>query len=465
MKRTLPIVTLTALLASAGCTASDADDRSATDASPQVLSATDTLPSVEPPATTGSPEPSATAAADIAGESKQHGAAMALVDADGQLALVDRGGSVSNRWVKWSALVAPDETAAVLTLPPHTVRKLSHTKVAWASLPDGEPTGDLTIEGVITEATATSLDGELVALTSLADDPVDGAIAGARDGTNLLIASRTSGVMYTTKLDGNYLAEAFSQRLTAKGVPAQIFLLEYLPADQPTYYQVRVLSTETGDISPPLNLRDKTTTLDQQMPGHSRSHVVADDHGLLFTLYIGADSPDAPHPFAFVHTLDFADGVWCLDVDERLDLTSEAGSLAVGGDRLYVASANGWVGSFSIPSITDPTRSPAMDWTVQVGAAGSSAPAITADERGAFVALDDGSGQVTQVGPDGTIGEPIDVPGHGVQALALTSTGDIAAVGDDWTSLTHKMHRPDWLDGIARMIVAPGQVVRSGATE
>jgi hypothetical protein len=452
VRRTPSIFTLIALVAVAGCTASSAEDRAAGEAARQVLATGDTLPPIEQPSSTG-PVDTETKTA-VGDDAVRDDAAMALVDTDGQLAVVDSGGTVSNAWIKWSALVAPDETTAVLTLPPDTVRTLSHTKVAWASLPDGEPIGDLTIEGVITEATATSLDGELVALNSLADDPVDGAIAGARDGTNLLIASRTSGLMYKTSLDGNFMAEAFSQRLTPEGIPAQVFLLEYLPADHPTYYQVRVLSTETGDISPPLNLRDKSVTLDQQMPGYSRSHVVADDHGLLFTLYIGSGGPDAPHPFAFVHTLDFADGVWCLDVDQQLDLTNEAGSLAVGGDRLYVASANGWVGSFSIPSITDPTRSPAMDWTVQVASAGSSAPAITADERGAFIAFDDGPDELIHVRPDGTTGEPIDLAGTGTQALTITDTGDVAAVGGDWTSLTGAMYRPDWLDAITRVIVA-----------
>jgi hypothetical protein len=345
--RTLSILTVIAL-AAVGCTGTTSGD-----AALEPVIGAETLPAVEPTLPDTGPEPFS--------NGDQPAAAMAVVDTDGQFAVVDDNGAVTDTWIKWSTMVAPDATQAVLTLRPKTVRTLTSTKIAWVLLPDGEQKGGLDIEGIIAEATATSLDGELVALTTLAEEPTDDAIAGARDGTNIVIASREAGVLFKTSLDGNFMAEAFSQQLTAQGVPAQVFLLEYLPAEAPTYYQVRVLATETGEVSPPLNLRDKSQTLDQQMAGYSRAHVVANDHGLLFTLYIGTDQPDETHPHAFVHTLDFTDGVWCLDIDPKLDLTHVAGSLAVGGSRLYVASANGWVGSFLISSITNPNQAPTMD--------------------------------------------------------------------------------------------------------
>jgi hypothetical protein len=423
--RTFSALTVIALAIAAGCTATTTDD-----AQPESVLAVEMLPPAEPSQTV---------------------AAMAVVDIDGRLAIVDEQGEVSNAWAKWSALVAPDATQAVLTLPPQTARTLTATHVAWASLPDGEAIGDLIIERVVAQGTATSLDGELVALTTLADESTGEAIAGARDGTDILIASRTAGVLYETSLDGNYLAEAFSQRLTADGVPTQVFLLEYLPADDPIYYQVRVLATETGQISPPLNLRDKSQTLDQQMAGYSRSHVVANDHGLLFTLYVGSDSNEL-HRDAFVHTLDFADGVWCLDIDPKLDLTNVAGSLAVGGNRLYVASTNGWVGSFLIPSITDSDQAPTMDWTMQVEAIGS-APVITADENGVYISSTDDTNEVVHLGPDGTIGRSIEVSGPNPQALESTLTSELVAVGDDWATPTGDLHRPEWLNNIDHVIL------------
>lgn len=442
MTRSLSTLAVIALAIAAGCTATATDD-----AAPEPFFGVETLPPVEPGIVESGLESLAS--------TDQTDAAMAVVDTDGQLGIVNNNGAVSNMWFKWSAVVAPDATQAVLTLPPETVRTLTSTEVAWASLPDGELIGDLTVEGVIAEATATSLDGEIVALTTLADDPTGEAIAGVRDGTTIVIASRTGGVLYETFLDGNFMAEAFSQRLTADGVPSQVFLLEYLPADAPTYYQVRVLATDTDQISPPLNLRDKSQTLDQQMAGYSRSHIVANDHGLLFTLYIGTDQPDENHPHAFVHTLDFADGVWCLDIDPKLDLTNLAGSLAVGGDRLYVASANGWVGSFLIPSITDPGQSPTMDWTTQIAVPGSAAPVITADDNGVYVSTSDDDNELVHLRPDGTVGNPIGLPGPNPQALATTPDGELVAIGDDWSTPTGDLHRPEWLNNISQLIVAP----------
>jgi hypothetical protein len=440
--RTIPALTVIVLATTTACAATSTEQADR----PRVPSA-QSLPAIAQPSSTGE--------IDTSAKSQSAPAAMAVVDIDGQLGIVDGSGAVSDAWIKWSALVAPDNSQAVLTLPPDTARTLSSTEVSWVSLPAGKKVGELTVEGIVTEATATSLDGEFVALTTLADKPVDGAIAGGRDGTNVLIASRSSGLLYETSLPGNFMAEAFSQRLTAAGIPAQVFLLEYLPADAPSYYQVRVLSTETGRISPPLNLRDKTETLDQQMAGYSRSHVVANDHGLLFTLYIGTDDSDETHPHAFVHTLDFADGVWCLDIDPKLDLTNVAGSLAVGGDRLYVASANGWVGSFLIPSITDPDQSPAMDWTAQVAPPGSAAPAISADDDGVYVATGNDKSQLVHLRPDGTPVDPIDLPGPEPQAVAVAPNGDVIAVGDNWTTLTGELHRPEWLDDIRQLIIAP----------
>ncbi|MFT6291280.1 MAG: hypothetical protein ACJAR2_001881 [Ilumatobacter sp.] len=441
MTRTLSILTVIAL-AAVGCTGTTSED-----AALEPVIGAETLPAVEPTLPDTGPEPFS--------NGDQPAAAMAVVDTDGQFAVVDDNGAVTDTWIKWSTMVAPDATQAVLTLRPKTVRTLTSTKIAWVLLPDGEQKGGLDIEGIIAEATATSLDGELVALTTLAEEPTDDAIAGARDGTNIVIASREAGVLFKTSLDGNFMAEAFSQQLTAQGVPAQVFLLEYLPAEAPTYYQVRVLATETGEVSPPLNLRDKSQTLDQQMAGYSRSHVVANDHGLLFTLYIGTDQPDETHPHAFVHTLDFTDGVWCLDIDPKLDLTHVAGSLAVGGSPLYVASANGWVGSFLISSITNPNQAPTMDWTAQITAPGPAAPVITADENGVYIGSGENNYELVHLRPNGTEAAPIPLPGQSPQALFMAPNGDVVAVGADWTTLTDTFQRPEWLDDISQLIIVP----------
>jgi hypothetical protein len=207
---------------------------------------------------------------------------------------------------------------------------------------------------------------------------------------------------------------------------------------------VRVLWTETGEVSLPLDLRDKTQQVDERMAGFSRSQVVANVQGLLFTLYRGTvdGTPDG-HPYAFVHTLDLADGVWCLDVDPSLELDQLPGTLAIGGDRLYVASANGRVGSFPIPSITDPNLSPTMDWMVDVARPGDEPPVLLADDDGVWIGYDDGASRLIRLDTAGRRGDPLGLPGPGPNALAVAPDGAIHGVGDGWSTFGD-VTLPDW---------------------
>ena len=119
-------------------------------------------------------------------------------------------------------------------------------------------------------------------------------------------------------------------------------------------------------MSLPVNLRDKLgPRVDQEMAGVSRDQVLARDGGLLFTLYRGTDQMPDGHPYAFVHTLDLFDGVWCLDVPDEMELEHVPGALATYGDLLYVASANGTVGAYSIADLLEPNGPVAMRWVAQ----------------------------------------------------------------------------------------------------
>ncbi len=378
------------------------------------------------------------------------GPAFAVIDADGRLALIDHG-TVRNDWFKFTAFPSPDRSTAVLTLGPQVEGIGPERPLVWVDLPSGEQVGEQTMR-TATELTATSLDGTFAGFTTRAGPTIDGAIAGLRRTSRIEIVSRDHGLVYEQDLDGNFVPEAFSRRMVA-GLPALVFLLEYFPADVPRFYRVRVLSTETGEVSLPLNLRDKSEQVDERMAGFSRSQVVAADHGLLFTLYRGTlDGTPEGEPYAFVHTLDLADGVWCLEVDPRLGLDEFAGSLAVGGDRLYVASANGWVGSYPIPSLSDPNRSPSMDWTVELFRPQSSVPPIVADDDGAWLGPADGAGRLIRVDTDGHRGEPLGLPGAAPQALVIDRDGDVHAIGADWETFDLD-GRPEWLDDIALIAV------------
>ena len=375
---------------------------------------------------------------------------VAVIDTDGQLGIVDAG-VVQNAWMKFTAHPTPDRTAAVMTLGPQIEGIGPERPVVWVHLPSGEPVGEQVMRSD-SELTATSLDGTFAGFTTRAGESIDGAIAGTRRTSRVQVISRDEGVVFDHELEGNVEPEAFGSRLTDDGVPALVFLLEYFPADIPRFYRVRVLSTETGEVSLPLDLRDKQQQVDERMAGFSRSQVVANDHGLLFTLYRGTidGTPDG-EPYAFVHTLDFADGVWCLDVDPRLELERLPGSLAVGGDRLYVASANGKVGSYPIPSITDPELSPTMDWVVDVVGASDEAPVITADAEAVHVADPDRPGRTAHVHATGLAHPPTEMFAGAPTAFDRYE-GELHAIGDDWATFPI-ISRPDWLDEIDILVV------------
>jgi hypothetical protein len=377
-------------------------------------------------------------------------APVALIDRDGQLGILTDG-AVSNKWVKFTAFPSPDRSTAVMTLGPHIDGIGPERPVMWASLSDGEPLAEQTMR-TSSELTATSLDGTFAGFTTRSAEAAPGTIAGARTTSDIEIISRDDGSVFRQQLDGNFVPEAFSRSTSADGVPTLVFLLEYFPAQAPRFYRVRVLSTETGDVSLPLNLRNKLEQVDERMAGLSRSQVVAEDHGLLFTLYRGTidGTPDG-EPYAFVHTLDFADGVWCLEVDPQLELDRVPGSLAVGGDRLYVASANGFVGAYPIPSLSDPNLSPSMDWVATFSGAGERAPAMAADDDGVWIGPDDPVSRLVRITADGDRGDPLGLPSSGATALVIDE-GSVHAIGDEWATFDITK-RPDWLDEIVHLVV------------
>ncbi|HEX4981679.1 MAG TPA: hypothetical protein VFV63_08275 [Ilumatobacteraceae bacterium] len=236
------------------------------------------------------------------------------------------------------------------------------TEVRWTNLFTGETTGVASIADARVVPTVTDGTGRYVALVSEADGQPDGAIAPGRASSTIVIADRDLGERYRTTLEGNFHPEAFGISDGPDGVPDTVYVLEYLPADAPTHYRVRVLQTATGDVGLPVNLRDKASQVDATMAGVSRTQVVSDhDGGLLFTLYRGVAGEGDRHGYAFVHTLGLAGGVWCLDIAHEMELDTQPGALVVAGDRLVVASANGTIGSYDIAAVLDPAREPVMD--------------------------------------------------------------------------------------------------------
>ena len=421
MKRPLIVLTLVTSACSIGTSATDGPERLATEQPPPAYVA---LPTVDVAPT------------------------VTFVGAEHDFATVDASsGEVVHARRDWTTRISLDRTYAVsaVTVGP------GDTKIAWDSLTtDPEPViGGTVIDGIELEPTATQLDGHLAAFVTPAT-PVEGAIAGSRTTSTIVVAGPEGGERWRTVLDGNFEPEAFGRHLGADGLPTRLFLLEYFPAESPRFYRVRVLSTSTGEVSLPLDLRNKSDVVDERMAGFSRDQLVAHDHGLLFTLYRGTidGTPDG-EPYGFVHTLDFADGVWCLSIDPALDLDTLDGTIAVSEDRLYVASSNGTVGSFDIPSISDPNRSPTMTWVTKVSFGGDTAPVMIADGDGVLVGY--GDDQLIRVLADGTIGLPTTLPAAGPTALARDADEVLHAFGDGWSTLD--LSPPAWLGPVIDVVI------------
>lgn len=278
----------------------------------------------------------------------------------------------------------------------------------------------------------TDLDGRYVALGPPPADAAPGTIAPGRTETTIVVLS-SSGDEHRVTLAGNVVPEAFSTELGTGRAPF-VFLLEYLPAEAPTHYRVRVLDPVSGQLSWPFNLRDKTQPVDTEMAGISRDQVVAADRGLLFTLYRGHHAGEGTD-YAFVHVLGMAGGVWCLAVPTELDLATVPGAVAVSPDEstLYVASANGLLATYDIDAVLDAERDPSASRVGGGLPGGDERPALTVAERGPIVAqggtvvwLDTDLLRTAEVRLDAT-----------VTALGATSGDEvIAAAGGGLVALT-----------------------------
>ncbi|MBA3431794.1 MAG: hypothetical protein H0U16_09990 [Actinobacteria bacterium] len=193
------------------------------------------------------------------------------------------------------------------------------------------------------ELRVASASGDLLALT----EPYEGGAtawlpAGKRHTQVAVVSTGGEHDAREFNLKGNFEIEAFSTD------DRQLFLLEYMPAMNPTHYELRRLDLQSGsvrDIDPPKQ------NAPERMRGTGRVQIFSPSGDELYTLYTqqgpnyehgdGSIEHEPGQTHAFVHLLNL-DGAWthCIDLPMPFgtgSVTTHALAVSPDGERLYVA--------------------------------------------------------------------------------------------------------------------------------
>ncbi|WP_127507934.1 YncE family protein [Actinoplanes solisilvae] len=214
-----------------------------------------------------------------------------------------------------------------------------------------------------------------------------------------------------------------------------LFVLDWLPADKPDHYRVRLLDLNDGKTHP-LFTRDKRPVpegAEEQMRGRGRQAVLSADRQVLYTLY--THQPEHQHTrnllngtrnhvHAFVHVLHLTQRwAYCLDLPDPFGHGSAEGhALAVQHKRLAVLdTASGAIAYADTESLK-------IQRTARISATGGVA-GLALGPDGRTFAADGATVQVLEPETDGLIGKWA-LP-SAVRGLGLSKDGARLYAGGD----------------------------------
>ena len=147
--------------------------------------------------------------------------------------------------------------------------------------------------------------------------------------TEITVSGRRIREPVTVRLSGNFEPEAFSTD------GKTLFVVEYLPADDPSRYQVRQLNIAKGKVRDVFSV-DKE--LQEAMRGTARVQEMSSDGKRLYTLYTRRTKQGHQ---SFIHVLSLDEG-WahCIDLPHGFAMSGEAKTalkLNADDSLLYVA--------------------------------------------------------------------------------------------------------------------------------
>jgi hypothetical protein len=261
-----------------------------------------------------------------------------------------------------------------------TVVEGDNTFVDWTDPSTGQRRIRKTVPGKLSLA-AVSFFGDKVALADAAyESPLSGELAAGRTESHVVVVSEGDTPLITRTLEGNLVPEAFTQG------PDFVAMIEYLPANHPTKYRVRLLDLSAGGLMPPFKWATKEP-LDETMAGLRGSSVATEGGEYLYTLY------RAENGTAFVHALGLNIGTQhCIDLPADVGLGKGTGSIAAGvdGRQLYVLTSTGKLVTIDTNTQLDQPTDPAVVKVTDLGQISTTGrPALAVNARTLYAGLDD----------------------------------------------------------------------------